>query len=94
MKGRLSARTSRWCSSERAQYRRDLSDSGDTVTVSYGRGDSDGAFLIFIDTDELPKDRSLRVCVNDGPVFSARPLAGDHDFHFVGEYVDELNRAR
>ncbi|MGC5023571.1 hypothetical protein ACLQ3K_02355 [Tsukamurella sp. DT100] len=46
------------------------------------------------DTDELPKDRTLRVRVNDGPVFSARPELGNRDFYWVGEYVDELNRAR
>lgn len=32
-------------------------------------------------TDELHKDRPLWVCVNDGPVFSARPELGDRDFY-------------
>lgn len=75
----------------------DIADSGDTVTLSCERGERgerDGALVIFIDTSELPKDRPLRVCVNETPVFSARPELGDHDFYGVGEYVDELNRAR
>ncbi|KXO99070.1 hypothetical protein AXK58_24255 [Tsukamurella tyrosinosolvens] len=66
----------------------------DVVNVTFTWSDKDGAIVFFLNTDEMSSDRPLRVNVNDGPVFSARPEHGDHDFDYVGEYLSELNRAR
>ncbi len=49
-----------------------------------------GTLVVTVDTSELAEDRVLRVNVNDGPVFSARPHRGDHDQSFVSGYAAEL----
>lgn len=66
----------------------------DVVSVTFTYSDEDGAIVFFLDTVEMDSNRRLRVNVNDGPVFSARPEYGDHDFDYVRDYHDELNRAR
>ncbi|CAM3302078.1 hypothetical protein [Tsukamurella hominis] len=49
-----------------------------------------GTLVVTVDTSELAEDRVLRVNVNDGPVFSARPHRGDHDPFFISGYAGEL----
>jgi hypothetical protein len=50
-----------------------------------------GAFVIFIDTGGLPENRILRISVNDGAVFSARPERGDHNLDYIND-VDPQRR--
>lgn len=71
----------------------ELTESGDRVEVSVDKG-ADGAFVIFIDTGELPEDRILRINVNDGAVFSARPEQGDHNLDYIGDYINDVDTQR
>lgn len=49
-----------------------------------------GTVVVTVDTLELAPSREVRVNVNDGAVYSARPERSDHDLHFVGDYAREL----
>jgi hypothetical protein len=70
-----------------------LTESGDYIEVSAERG-ADGAFVVTIDTGELPKDRVLRVNINDGAVLCARPDEGGHDLDYIGDYINEVDAQR
>lgn len=72
----------------------ELTESGDQVEISVGKGVHDNAFVIHIDTSELPEDRVLRVNVNDAAVYNAHVERGDHNLDYLGEYIDEVNRRR
>lgn len=70
----------------------ELTESGDEVEISVGKGVHDDAFVIQIDTSELPEGRVLRVNVNDAAVLSAHPERGDHNLDYIGEYIDDVKR--